>query len=145
MPNGKRVYADQLWSKGSLGDMLMAVYHLADVPVKSSSINLISPGGGATIPHCDGRDCALSIGGGAGAGIYAMWDDPVDDERHFRWARDADEALARFRIGRYVGETNLRAGPARVAQCFAPGVPERIERLRAEWDPDDLFCGFPTE
>lgn len=145
MPNGKRVYADQLWSDGSLGEMLMAVHHLAEIPVKSSSINLISPGGCAPIAHCDGLTSALSVGGGAGAGIYAMWDDPADDERHFKWVREADEALASFRIGRYVGEANLLAGPGRVEQCFAPGVLERIERLRATWDPEGLFCGFPTE
>jgi len=144
MPNGKRVYADQLWSDASLGDMLLAVWHLADIPVTSSSINLISPGAGVRIPHCDGADAALSVGGSAGAGLYAMWDDAADDERHMDWAREADAALARFRTGRYVGEANLGAGLDRVEQCFAPGVLDRIERLRAQWDSDNLFGGFPV-
>ena len=145
MPNGKRVKADQLWSSGTLGDMLLAVQHLATGASKSSSINLISLGGGATIPNCGpGGNCALSLGGCTGAGIYAMWDDADDDEHHFAWVREADAALAPFRIGRYVGEADLSAGPERVEDCFAPGVLERIESLRAEWDPENLFGGFPT-
>lgn len=144
MPNGKRVYADHLWSNGSLGDMLRAVQHLAAIPDKSSSINLFSPGGGGVVPNCADDSCALSLGGGAGVGIYAMWDEPDDDERHIGWAREVDRALAPFRAGRYIGEANLGAGPDRLAECFASGVLERIERLRAQWDPDGLFKSFPV-
>jgi len=144
MPNGKRVKADQLWSKGTLGEMLLAVHHLADKASKTSSINLISPGSGATIPNCGNGECALSIGGASGAGIYAMWTDASEDAHHLEWVRKADAALAPFRTGRYVGEADLSAGPERVAECFAPGVLDRIERLRAQWDPDNLFGGFPT-
>jgi FAD/FMN-containing dehydrogenase len=144
MPNDKRVQADQLWSNGSLGEMLRAVHHLAGIPDKTSSINLISPGGGTAIPHCDGTQGALSIGGAAGAGIYAMWDDAAHDKRHFDWVRQADAALSRFRVGRYVGEADLGAAPDRVRECFAPEALARIERLRAQWDPANMFGGFPT-
>jgi hypothetical protein len=119
------------------------VQHLADRASKTSSINLISPGGGKTIPHCRGGDCALSLGGCTGAGIYAMWDDAADDEHHFAWVREADAALAPFRTSRYVGEADLSAGPDRVAECFTPETLAQIEQLRAEWDPDNLFGGFP--
>lgn len=145
MPNGKRVKADQIWSSGTLGQMLLAVQHLADRPAKSSSINLISLGAGATIPDCgEGGNCALSTGGCTGVGIYAMWDDASEDERHCAWVREADAALAPFRTGRYIGEADLSAGPERVAQCFTPEALARIERLRVQWDPDNLFGGFPT-
>ena len=73
-----------------------------------------------------------------------MWDDAADDQRHMRWVRDADVALTPYRIGRYVGEADLGAEPGRVEQCFAPGVLDRIERLRAQWDSENLFCGFPV-
>jgi FAD/FMN-containing dehydrogenase len=144
MPNGKRVKADQLWSRGTLGEMLLAVHHLADKASKTSSINFISIGGGKTIPHCGDGDSALSLGGCTGAGIYAMWDDAPDDEHHFAWVRDAGAALDRFRIGRYIGEADLSAGPERLAECFTPETLERIERLRAQWDPGNLFGGFPS-
>ena len=144
MPNGKRVFADHMWSSGGMGEMLMAVRHLADVPRKSSSINLISPGGGEPIPHCGDGSCALSVGGGAGAGLYAMWDDKADDALHMGWVREADRALAPFRSGRYLGEANLGESPERLSECFAPGVLDRIERLRRQWDPEGRFCSFPV-
>ena len=144
MPNGKRVYCDQAWSDATLGELLMAIRHLADVPNKSSSVNLFSPGAGNCIPRCGDGSCALSVGGGTGAGIYAMWDDAEDDDRHMQWVRDVDAAIAPFRTGRYVGEANLHRGPEWLAECFTEDALARIERLRGEWDPDNLFGGFPV-
>ncbi|MGC1270215.1 MAG: hypothetical protein WA842_06425, partial [Croceibacterium sp.] len=142
MPDGKRVSADQCWSEEPLGTLLLAVQHLAAIPARSSTINLVAPGGHGPIPHMADNDGALSVGGGVSCGIYAMWDDPADDARHEQWVRQADHALAPYRSGRYMGEADVTR-PGHLDQCFTPPVRERIEALRGLWDRQGLFHGWP--
>jgi FAD/FMN-containing dehydrogenase len=136
MPGGKRVAADHLWSDAPLGAMLLA---LRDMPAPSphSTVDLVAYGGHSRVALGDG---ALTVGGGTGAGIYALWDDPADDDANKGWVRRIDEALAPFRTARYVGEADLALEPGRRAECFAPGVLERLERLRQRYDPDRRFA-----
>ena len=140
MPEGKRVAADHLWSDAPLGDMLMAVYELPS-PSRHSTVDLVAFGGHSRVPGCD--DAALSVGGGTGAGIYALWDDPADDEANRTWVRRVDDALAPFRTGRYVGEVDLTSDPARLAECFTPEALERLRELRLQHDPDRRFFSWP--
>lgn len=145
MPPGKRVAADHLWSNSTVGDMLLAVYKLAGLPRRSSSINIFAMGGGGRIPeYPDGKTGALSVGGGNEAGIYAIWDDPLEDRLHMEWVKAADQALAPHRAGRYVGEANLSPDATRIAECFSPEALERITKLREQYDPDGMLFGFPA-
>ena len=144
MPGDKRVAADHLWGDAPIGELLLAVRHLAGIPDKASTINLFGLGGVGEVRHApDERKYALSVGGGIAAGIYAVWDDPAHDARHLDWLAQANAALAPFRAGRYVGEAALTTEPGRPEQCFTPAAFERIERLRATYDPKGLFDGFP--
>lgn len=143
MPVNKRVAADQCWSDHRLGDLLLAVGHLADVPDAPSSINLVVQGGHGRIPRMpDPGIAALSVGGGVSAGIYAMWDEEKDDARHCEWVRRADAALTPFACGRYVGEADLYAAPERLRDCFSAAAWERLSELRSTYDPDGLICGL---
>jgi len=139
MPDGKRVAADHLWSDAAPGDLLMAVHDLP-APSRHATIDIVAFGGGSRVDLGDG---ALTVGGGTGAGIYALWDDPADDEANRAWVRDVDTALAPYRTGRYVGEADLTAGPERRPECFTPAALERLEALRREYDPEGLFPRWP--
>jgi len=144
MPPGKRVEADHLWSDSTVGDMLLAVHHSAGRPRKASAINIFATGGSTRMPRFpNGETGALSIGGGNEAGIYAMWDDPEEDDLHIEWVRAADLALAPHRTGRYVGEANLSIEKARIAECFSPEALARIETLKERYDPESVLHGFP--
>jgi len=136
MPDGKRCAADHLWSGAPLGEMLLAIHEIRS-PSPHSTVDLVALGGHSRVALGDG---ALSVGGGTGAGIYALWDDPADDEANQDWVRRVDEALAPFRTGRYVAEADLACGPGRRAECFAPAALERLERLRERYDPDRRFA-----
>lgn len=140
MPDGKRVAADHLWSHASLGDMLLAIHDLR-APSKHSTVDLVAFGGHSRIPMPE--DAALTVGGGAGAGIYALWDDPADDQANRDWVRRVDDALAPFRSGRYVGEADLTIDPARRAECFTPEALQRLDELRRKHDPDGRFFVWP--
>ncbi|HEY6815885.1 MAG TPA: hypothetical protein VI168_10135, partial [Croceibacterium sp.] len=136
MPDGKRVAADHLWSDAPLGDLLRALQGIR-APSPHSTVDLVAFGGHSRVTLGDG---ALTVGGGTGAGIYALWDDPADDAANQSWVRRVDEALAPFRAGRYVGEADLAVGPERRAECFAPEALERLETLRQHHDPDRRFA-----
>jgi FAD/FMN-containing dehydrogenase len=136
MPDGKRVAADQLWSEAPLGAMLLAVHGISS-PSPHSTVDLVAYGGHSRVVLGDG---ALSLGGGTGAGIYALWDDPADDAANEAWVRRIDEALASLRAGRYVGEADLAIGPERRAECFTPDALARLESLRRRHDPDRRFA-----
>lgn len=136
--------ADHLWSDAAPGDLLLAAHRFANAPSSLSTINLVFFGGMGAAPSMpDGKSAALSVGGTAGAGIYAMWDEPADDQVNCAWVRSVDDALAPLRSGRYVGEADLTAGPDRLAECFTPEALERLGRLRARYDPDGVFFRWP--
>ncbi|MEO6153066.1 MAG: FAD-binding oxidoreductase [Croceibacterium sp.] len=140
MPAGKRVAADHLWSDNPVGDLLLAIYHLVP-PSADSTVDLVAYGGNA--PVAVPGDAALSRIGRTGAGIYALWDEPADDALNRNWVSQIDDALAPFRTGRYVGEADLGAAPDRRAQCFGPGVLDRLAAIRTAYDPDEVFFGYP--
>ncbi|HYD24289.1 MAG TPA: FAD-binding oxidoreductase [Croceibacterium sp.] len=139
MPAGKRVAADHLWSEAPLGELLLAVGHLP-APSRHATIDIVAFGGGGRVELGGG---ALSVGGGTGAGIYALWDDPADDEANRAWVRRVDDALAPLRAGRYVGEADLTQGPERLAECFTAEALARLGELRQRHDPGGLFFTWP--
>jgi FAD/FMN-containing dehydrogenase len=136
MPGGMRVAADHLWSDAPLGDLLVAIRDIP-APSRHSTVDLVAFGGHSRVALGDG---ALSLGGGTGAGIYALWDDAADDAANRDWVRRIDDALAPFRTGRYVGEADLTIDSERRAECFVPDALERLERLRQRYDPDRRFA-----
>ena len=139
MPDGKRVAADHLWSDAPLGDLLMAIHDLPS-PSPHSTVDLVALGGHSSVDLGNG---ALTVGGRTGAGIYALWDDPKDDDANLAWVRRIDEALAPLRTGRYVGEADLTLDPRRAIECFTPEALQRLQALRAQYDPDGLFFTWP--
>lgn len=140
MPAGKRVAADHMWSDAPIGELLLATYEVA-AQSPHSTVDLIGFGGCGHAARPEHG--ALSVGGGTGAGIYAIWDDPVDDEANRAWVRRMDIALGPFRTGRYVGEADLTAGPERRAECFTPEALARLEAIRSRYDPGGLFFAYP--
>ncbi len=144
MPDGKRVAADHIWSDSTMGDLLLRASSVSAAPSPHSTVNLVSLGGGGVVPsRAHGPHGALSVGGGLGAGIYAIWDDPADDEANRSWVRSVDEALSPLRSGRYVGEADLAADPERLSECFTPEALAHLAELRARYDPEGLFFAWP--
>lgn len=142
MPAGKRVAADHLWSDAPLGDLLRSIHHLP-APSRHSTVDLVAFGGHTPVPLP--AHGALTVTGRSGAGIYALWDDPADDDVNMAWVRRIDDALAPFRTGRYVGEADLARDPRRRGECFAPEALARLAELRRRHDPAGVFPAWPRD
>jgi FAD/FMN-containing dehydrogenase len=70
---------------------------------------------------------------------FGMWEHPADDAANIEWARGFRDDLAAFSTGavylNFVGDE----GDARLRAGYAPGSYERLARIKAVWDPDNVF------
>ena len=110
----------------------------ADMIVPSASQHVLIPGGGAQargpadypIPWRRAPWCAHPFG---------LWTDPADDERGIQWARDVRGDLAPWASGdvylNFIGDE----GQDRVVAGFGAANYERLARIKARYDPDNLF------
>ena len=72
-------------------------------------------------------------------GCYAIWDHEADDERNFTWLDGSVPLMDPFGEGHYVNEVEGRRRPERYRECFSAANWERLEALRAEYDPKGVF------
>lgn len=73
------------------------------------------------------------------ANFASAWRDPTQDERHIAWARDSYTALEPHMTGGgYVNFFN-EGEPDRVVAAFGPANHERLRRVKAHYDPENLF------
>jgi FAD/FMN-containing dehydrogenase len=70
----------------------------------------------------------------------SMWMDPADDPTNIDFTRAISGAMKPFAAGRvylnFIGEE----GQARVESGYGPEKYARLQALKREWDPDNLFC-----
>jgi FAD/FMN-containing dehydrogenase len=70
---------------------------------------------------------------------FALWEDPADDELMIGWARAFRADLAGHATGavylNFIGDE----GQSRVRSGYLPGSHERLARVKAEWDPENVF------
>jgi FAD/FMN-containing dehydrogenase len=70
---------------------------------------------------------------------YAIWDDEDDDERNESWLRGAMAGVEPHSVGRYVAEADLLAAPSRATQSFTVESWARLQALKHQHDPNNLF------
>jgi FAD/FMN-containing dehydrogenase len=70
-----------------------------------------------------------------------LWEDPADDEKVIAHGRSYRDLVAPWATGEaylnFIGDE----GHARVRAGFAPGDYERLQRIKAQWDPENVFRG----
>jgi FAD/FMN-containing dehydrogenase len=87
------------------------------------------------------REMAYSLAAPLYVTSYCIWKDAADDAVNMAWQRETARALEQFAVGHYIGETDLTASPTRAAESFAPGVWERLQAVRQQYDPQGVFFG----
>jgi FAD/FMN-containing dehydrogenase len=70
---------------------------------------------------------------------FGLWEDPADDERGIQWARDIRRDLQPWATGdvylNFIGDE----GADRVVAGFGRENYERLARVKARYDPDNIF------
>ncbi len=106
---------------------------------RSSTFLLVIPWGGAVARASDAscmpnRDAAWVVH------PYGLWEEPTRDDEHVAWGRASHSVFAPWSTGgtylNFIGDE----GPDRVRAGFGAAY-ERLARVKAEWDPDNVFRG----
>ncbi|WP_159715888.1 FAD-binding oxidoreductase [Geminicoccus flavidas] len=71
-------------------------------------------------------------------GLMAQWQDAAESARHIAWTRQAWDALQPFSSGGYMGNFASEEAPEAVQHAFGSNH-ARLARLKAKYDPDNLF------
>ncbi|HEX5565657.1 MAG TPA: FAD-binding oxidoreductase [Streptomyces sp.] len=70
---------------------------------------------------------------------FGLWEDPADDERGVRWARDARADVRPWSIGAVYLNFIGREGEDRVVAGFGADNYRRLAAVKGRYDPDNVF------
>lgn len=141
-PSEHRYAADTLWSPGSYETQLSRV---ADAVARAPSAKslVLAPVRPVSEAPALLRNMAFSPLGASYLVCYAIWDDPVGDAANQRWLRKTMAAADPSGLGgHYIAETDLEADASRARRAYAPADWDRLQELKAAWDPDNLFHSY---
>jgi FAD/FMN-containing dehydrogenase len=72
--------------------------------------------------------------------VQGAWEDPTEDGMHMTWARDFWSAMRPFSSGgTYVNFLTADAEEERVRAAYGQDLYDRLARIKAKFDPDNLF------
>ena len=138
-PHGMRNY----WTGEFLAGLpeeaieVLCRFHLSK-PSSLSEIFLL-PGGGACAHVPDGT---LALGGREAPfniHILSLWEDPADDAANIAWTRELSAAIKPFATGRVYVNFIGDEGRDRVVASFGEETYARLQRLKARYDPENVF------
>jgi FAD/FMN-containing dehydrogenase len=84
-------------------------------------------------------DMALSLQADLYFAAYVIWQDEADDERCRQWLATQMRRMEPISEGLYLGDSDLVTRPS---QFLSGPHWERLEELRARYDPDGLFHSY---
>jgi FAD/FMN-containing dehydrogenase len=135
-PKGWRYAVDGIWCDGPAAAVIAAAGPVLNVPSANSFLLWMLWG------HYPESDNACWS---AQAPLYlspnAVWQDPADDLRHEQWAHAALADMAPVSRGLQFSDNNVADRPDNGLSTENEG---RLERIRATYDPDGLFCSYMT-
>jgi len=70
--------------------------------------------------------------------IHTRWQEPMDDEKCLKWARDFHEGTEDFAKGVYVNFLS-QEGEDRIKEAYTKDVWKRLVAVKNKWDPENRF------
>ncbi|MEU2851702.1 FAD-binding oxidoreductase [Streptomyces syringium] len=141
-PPEHRYAADTLWSPESYATQLSRIADAVARAPSAKSLVLAPVRPVSEVPALL-RNMAFSPLGVSYLVCYAIWDDPAGDAANQRWLRDTMTAVDPSGLGgHYIAETDLEADASRARRAYAPADWDRLQELKAAWDPDNLFQSY---
>jgi FAD/FMN-containing dehydrogenase len=144
-PEGHRYLADSFWTDEDVeGCLVRLAERFERAPSGKSNVIALMPGNGSRLglPLEAG---AYSMDERTLVMPYAVWQDPAADAANREWIAAMSGLLEPIATGHFISEADLIAHPKRLARCFLPDHWERVQELRARFDPERIFHGMPGE
>lgn len=134
-PEGHRYRVDNAWISGSATEVVPAIRRsFVDLPTPQSFTIWFS-----MAPLRDLPDMALSLQSEIYLATYTLSQDAKDDDLLHRWVDEVMAEMEPVTIGQYLGDSDLANRQVKVLSDVAFA---RLERIRAERDPDGRFVGY---
>jgi FAD/FMN-containing dehydrogenase len=134
-PSGHRYAADNMWTSASAEELLPGIHRIVDtMPPPPSHFLMFN-----WSPSPARKDLFYGLEDEFNLALYAVWEDPADDERCSDWPRSNMAAMAHLSSGIGLADDNLDRRPAKFA---TEENMARFDRIRAEYDPDGRFHGW---
>jgi hypothetical protein len=134
-PKGNRYAVDGIWTSSPVAEVLAAGRGiLGSVPTPASFLLWMLWG-----EYPERADACWSTQGRLYFSPNAVWTEPSDDLRNESWAHAALSDLAEVAHGTQFSDHNPADRPDHGIEAAQR---ERLERLRAHYDPAGLLCGY---
>jgi len=131
-PDEHRYAVDNMWTHAPAEDLAPGLRRIAEtLPCAPSHMLWMNWG-----PSPERPDMAYSVEDETYIALYAVWQDPGQDDANRGWVRDRMGEMEGLASGIQLADENLGERPARFA---TDANMERLDEVRGRYDPDGLF------
>jgi FAD/FMN-containing dehydrogenase len=131
-PDDHRYAVDNMWTGAPAADLLTGLRKIAETMPPAPSHMLWMNWG----PSPERPEMAYSVEDETYIALYAVWEDPADDDANVAWATERVREMEPLSSGIQLADENLGRRPARFV---AEEKMARLDAIRAERDPKGLF------
>ncbi|MEV6316611.1 FAD-binding oxidoreductase [Streptomyces sp. NPDC051776] len=142
-PAEHRYAADTLWSDAPYETLLTELAGVIEAAPSDKAL-VLAPVAPVGRKRELTADMAFSALGESYVVPYAVWDDPAEDEANISWLRETMRAIEPLGTGHYIAETDLSADPSRARRSYTAEDWERLQKVRAGYDPQGVFHSYLT-
>ncbi|MDR5832229.1 FAD-binding oxidoreductase [Caballeronia sp. LP006] len=136
-PVGYRYACDNLYTNAPAGELIPRMRELfTSLPTPRSHVFWFNWG-----PVKPLGDLVLSVQGDIYLGAYSIWSDPSEDAAMDAWPVEQMRKLEDLSAGGQMNDENMLARPDKY---LSDEVSDKLERLRAQHDPNGVFLSFLT-
>jgi FAD/FMN-containing dehydrogenase len=134
-PEGHRWAVDNAWITGPAGSVVAAMTRAYTTLPNDKAFTIWF----SMAPVRDLPDMAFSMQSEIYLAAYNLWEDPADDAANIGWLDSVMADLEPVTVGQYLGDSDLSR---RQVKFMSDANWARLQRIRAERDPDGLFVGY---
>jgi FAD/FMN-containing dehydrogenase len=134
-PDQHRYAVDNMWTSASIDELLPGLHRIAEtMPPPTSHMLWMNWG-----PSPKRPDMAYSMEDETYIALYAVYEDPAEDEAMRAWAMGRMTEMQHLATGIQLADENLGERPM---PFMSDENLRRLDALRERYDPDALFCSW---
>jgi FAD/FMN-containing dehydrogenase len=126
-----------MWTSATAADLQPGLERIAQTLPGAPSHMLWMNWGPGTSSAPERPEMAYSVEDDTYIALYAVSDDPAEDDANAAWATERMREMEQLASGIQLADENLGRRPARFVSDERM---RRLDELRARYDPDGLFC-----